>query len=59
MKIKELRLQKLLSQRELAKLAGISFVSISRIESRKTKPTELTLAKLAKALGVDVKNIEW
>ena len=59
MKLKELRLQKLISQRQLAKLAGLSFVTLSRIEAGKSKPTELTIAKLAAALGVEPNKIDF
>ena len=51
--IRELRLRKALSQRELARLSGLNHSEISRIEggSRPT-PSPESLAKLAPHLGV-------
>jgi transcriptional regulator with XRE-family HTH domain len=48
-----LRLKKGLSQRELAKLAGVSHTEISRIESgEREKPSAKNLAKLSTPLGI-------
>jgi DNA-binding XRE family transcriptional regulator len=55
--IKELRLSKLMSQRTLSKLAGITHATISRIETGKQKASDLTKARIAKALGCDIKDI--
>ena len=43
-----------LSQGELAKLTGVSRQQISLLEAPDTKPTLLTLQKVAEALGMDL-----
>jgi len=58
-KIKELRLSKLLSQAKLARLSGVSRTTIVAIENSQHEPQDLTLHKLAKALEVDPKEIEY
>jgi transcriptional regulator with XRE-family HTH domain len=52
-KLKKLRERKSLSQRELGELAGISHVSVWRIEAGERKPWPRTVRKLASALGVE------
>ena len=42
--------------RELAKRAGVSFVTIVRIENGHMSPTVAMLEKLAKALGIAVRD---
>jgi transcriptional regulator with XRE-family HTH domain len=59
MKLKELRKKAVLSQRDLAKLSNIAYVTICRIELGKQKPTFITIRKLAKALGVPPSKIEF
>ena len=44
------------SVRRLAKLAGVGFVTVSRIENGRISPTVAMLEKLAKALEVDVRD---
>jgi transcriptional regulator with XRE-family HTH domain len=44
------------SVRELAKRASVGFVTVSRIENGHTSPTVDMLEKLAKALGIDVRD---
>ena len=52
--IKELRLKKKLTMRELGKIANINYSSISKIESGSiAKPEPLTLKAIAEPLGVD------
>jgi len=46
-----------LSQQELATKAGIGIATLSRLENGKNKPNKATLAVLARALGVNLKNI--
>jgi transcriptional regulator with XRE-family HTH domain len=43
------------SVRELARRAGVGFVSISRIENDHMSPTVAMLEKLARALGISVR----
>ena len=51
-RIKELRLQKDLTQNELAMLCNFEKASMSRIESGRTNVTILTLKKISKALEI-------
>ena len=44
------------SVRELAKRAGVGFVTVSRIENGHMSPTVTMLEKLAKALGISLRN---
>ena len=52
MGLRELRRAKLVSQRELAKMAGVSQKTIVDIETGKTHPHPSTLRKIAVALKV-------
>lgn len=52
-KIKGLRLRKKLTQEKLARLAGISYNTIVKIETGQSKnPSFQTMTNIAKALGV-------
>ncbi|MBL0153112.1 MAG: helix-turn-helix transcriptional regulator [Chitinophagaceae bacterium] len=53
-RIKEIRLQKEISQHELASRCNFEKASMSRIESGKTNVTVLTLRKISNALEVDM-----
>jgi transcriptional regulator with XRE-family HTH domain len=44
------------SVRELARRAGVGYVSIVRIENGQTSPNVTMLEKLAKALGIGVRD---
>jgi HTH-type biofilm formation transcriptional regulator len=44
------------SVRQLAELAGVGFVTVSRIENGHISPTVAMLEKLAKALEIDVRD---
>ena len=50
--VRNARLRKHLTQKELAEEAGISYPTISRIENGKRQPRWSTIEKLAKALNV-------
>lgn len=53
--LKEMRLEKGLTQKELAKLAKVSISNITQIEQKINKnPYILSLLKIAKALGVSI-----
>ena len=54
-RIKELRLNKHLTQNELAMLCNFEKASMSRIESGQTNVTIYTLKKISKALDVPLK----
>lgn len=56
-KVKELRIQKGLSQKELVELTGITQASISQIETKKVMPYGITIKKLSKALDFDFESI--
>ena len=49
------RLQKNITQKELADLTGISQGNISRYENCEKEPTVTTLKRIAKAMGLQVK----
>ena len=54
--IKELRLQKGMTQNELAIQCNFEKASMSRIESGKTNITLLTLRKISRALEVEIRD---
>lgn len=56
-KIKEVRKQKSLTQKELGKRAGISQQQIAQYENGKLKPKIETIDKIAVALGVDASDL--
>jgi len=45
------------SLRQLAERAGVSYVTIARIEADKLSPTVMTLEKLAAALNITVRDM--
>jgi transcriptional regulator with XRE-family HTH domain len=52
-KIRELRRRKLLSQRDLARIAHVTYVTIQKLETGATgQPRPSTLRKIAGALGM-------
>jgi len=52
-KLRNIRLDRLMSQTELAELADLTIQTVSRLELGQQSPRFQTLRKLAKALGVD------
>jgi len=52
LKIRNERIRRGLTLKKLDELSGVTFVTISNIETGKTSPTPLTLGKLATALGL-------
>ena len=56
--LKETRLRRVLSQRELAKRAGVVQRTIVEAEAGRQVPRPATMRKLAAALGVDVLDID-
>jgi transcriptional regulator with XRE-family HTH domain len=54
MRLRQLRAERKMSQRELAQKAGISREYVTRLEAARQDPTLGTLEKLAKALKVKV-----
>ena len=56
-KLKELRLDKKLNKSKLSELAGLDISYIGKIERCEKCPNLRTIAKLAQALNVPVKNL--
>jgi len=56
-KIKEVRLKKKMSQGDVAKILGVHRSYISGLERGVRNPSLLTVQKIAKALGVSIKEI--
>jgi transcriptional regulator with XRE-family HTH domain len=52
-KLKEIRIQRLLTQEELAEKAGVSAATVVNVERNNQEPHFRTIRKLAKALDVD------
>ena len=52
-RLKDLRIRRALTQRELADRAGISSNALNKIELNKAEPHMSTLRKLANALNID------
>ena len=50
--MRRLRRERALSQRELSRMTGIAFDTISRLETGKQRAQPRTIRKLADALGV-------
>ncbi len=57
LKIKEIRTEKGLTQKELSKLSGVSESYIGDLERNEKIPSIITICKLAKALEVDIKEL--
>ena len=59
-RLREARLRRMLTLRELAARTGVGFDTISRIETGRQRPRISTLRRLAEALGVEAEDlIEW
>ncbi len=56
-KLKDLRIEQALTQRELADKAGIGVNTVNRIELNDTEPHMSTVRKLATALGVEPRRL--
>lgn len=56
-KLREVRLQKNLSQGDIARILGVHRSYISGLERGRRNPSLLTVQKVAKALGVDAKKL--
>jgi transcriptional regulator with XRE-family HTH domain len=51
--LRRLRRERALSQRDLSRLTGVAFDTISRLETGKQEAQHKTIRKLAEALGVE------
>lgn len=58
-KLHEIREEKGVSLRELAKLAGVSKTQINEIENGQGDPTLKTMCLIAKALNMKIEDIFW
>jgi transcriptional regulator with XRE-family HTH domain len=56
-RLKDLRIEQALTQRELAEKAGIGVNTANRIELNETEPHMSTVRKLARALGVEPREL--
>jgi transcriptional regulator with XRE-family HTH domain len=56
-RLRRLRRERALSQRELSSRMGIAFDTISRLETGKQRAQPRTIRKLADALGVEPKEL--
>lgn len=56
LRLREWRESRGYSVRELARRAGVGFVTVSRIENGRMSPTVAMLEKLAKALGIELRD---
>jgi transcriptional regulator with XRE-family HTH domain len=56
-KMKELREEKVLSQRELARMAGLTQMTVWRLENGYRDARPGTIRKLARVLGVEPKEL--
>jgi transcriptional regulator with XRE-family HTH domain len=52
-KLRQLRIERAMTQEELAQVAGIGKNTVNRLETNTTEPRPPTLRKLAQALEVD------
>ena len=50
-RIKDLRTQKKLTQSDLAKMVGLTYIQIGRYETEKSNPSSYILQKLAQAFN--------
>ena len=58
-KIEEVRKSMGMSRYELAKRSGVSYKLLWEYEKEKRDPSLATLRKIAKALGVTVREVVW
>jgi HTH-type transcriptional regulator, competence development regulator len=56
-RLRRLRRERALSQREVSRMTGIAFDTISRLETGKQRAQPRTIRKLANALGVEPKEL--
>ena len=56
-RLRQLRRERALSQRDLARVTGIAHDSISQLETGKRNAQPRTIRKLAEALGVEPKEL--
>lgn len=57
LKVKEIRLQKGLTQTELANKIGKDHPSINKLENGKVNPSYIFLCEVAEGLGTNIRNV--
>lgn len=57
LRMRQLRRDRALSQRDLSRVTGIAFATLSRLETGKQRAQPGTIRKLADALGVEPKEL--
>lgn len=55
--LKRIRIEKGITQGDIVRTLGVSRSFVSNIENGKTNPTLATIAKLARALNVEIKDL--
>jgi transcriptional regulator with XRE-family HTH domain len=55
--LRSMRVERFLSQRELARLAGLHAITLVRLEAGTTAPSSRTVRALADALGVEPREL--
>lgn len=58
-KLRRLREEAILSQRELARMAGLAYGTVWRLENGFPQARPQTIRKLANALGVEARVLVW
>ena len=56
-RLRRLRRERALSQRDMSRMTGIAFDTISRLETGKQRAQPRTIRKLADALGVEPREL--
>jgi transcriptional regulator with XRE-family HTH domain len=56
-RLRRLRRERALSQRDLSRMTGVAYDTISRLETGKQEAQHRTIRKLAEALGVEPKEL--
>jgi transcriptional regulator with XRE-family HTH domain len=56
-RLRRLRRERALSQRDLTRITGVAFDTISRLETGKQRAQPRTIRKLAEALGVEPREL--
>jgi transcriptional regulator with XRE-family HTH domain len=56
-RLRRLRRERAVSQRDLSRLTGVAFDTISRLETGKQRAQPRTIRKLADALGVEPREL--
>ena len=56
-RLRQLRRERAVSQRDLSRTTGVAFDTISRLETGKQRAQPRTIRKLADALGVEPKEL--